>query len=176
MKSGRFSWVIHIFALLHAAVALGCRIAGVDDELLLTILTMSMALILCKNKGVSIEFMAAIIIVVNIIGFLLGTVMANFIGTIVSYEYAVGAMATALTTEVLGWSIIGITRFFHQKEQNRKSLSSSSIKWILFIVGGIFILRLIIVLFFTTAPFHADCMFDMTKLVLTNTLSLTVLV
>ena len=56
MKSGRFSWVIHVFALLHAAVALGCRIAGVDDELLLTILTMSMALILCKNKGVSIEF------------------------------------------------------------------------------------------------------------------------
>lgn len=176
MKSGRFSWVIHVFALLHAAVALGCRIAGVDDELLLTILTMSMALILCKNKGVSIEFTAAIIIVVNIIGFLLGTVMADVIGTIVSSEYAVGAMATALTTEVLGWSIIGITRFFHQKEQNRKSLSSSSIKWVLFIVGGIFILRLIIVLFFTTAPFHADCMFDMTKLVLTNTLSLTVLV
>ena len=30
------SWIIHLFALLHAAVAFGCRMGGVDDELLLT--------------------------------------------------------------------------------------------------------------------------------------------
>ena len=71
MKPDRYTWIIHLFAFLHTAVALGCRLSGVDDELLLTILTMSMALILCMKKGLSIEFTAAIVIVVNIIGFLL---------------------------------------------------------------------------------------------------------
>ena len=175
MKPDRYTWVIHVFAFLHAAVALGCRLAGVDDELLLTILTMSMALILCMKKGVSIEFTAAIVIVVNIIGFLLGTVMAEIIGTVLSPEYIVGASATAATTEILGWGILAITGFFHQKESDN-SAHSSYINWLLFVVGGIFVLRLIIVLFFTAAPFHPDSMFDMTKLVLTNTLSLTVLV
>lgn len=41
------SWIIHIFALLHAVVALSCRVSGVDDELLLTMLTMAMSLIIC---------------------------------------------------------------------------------------------------------------------------------
>lgn len=176
MKPDRYTWVIHVFAFLHAAVALGCRLAGVDDELLLTILTMSMALILCLKKGVSIEFTAAIVIVVNIIGFLLGTVMADMIGVFVLSEYLVGPIATATTTEILGLSILAITGLFHQKEAEKSTQSSSYISWLLLIVGGIFVLRLIIVLFFTTTPFLPDTMFEMTKLVLSNTLSLTVLV
>lgn len=176
MKPDRYTWIIHLFAFLHSAVALGCRLAGVDDELLLTILTMSMALILCMKKELSIEFTAAIVIVVNIIGFLLGTVMADVIGVFVSSEYLVGPIATATTTEILGWSIIVITGFFHQKETERSTQSSSYINWLLLVVGGIFILRLVIVLFFTKSPFLPDTMFEMTKRVLTNTLSLTILV
>ena len=176
MKPDRYTWIIHVFAFLHAAVALGCRLAGVDDELLLTILTMSMALILCMKKGVSIEFTAAFVIVVNIIGFLLGTVMAEIIGVFVSSEYLVGTLATATTTEILGWSILALTGVLHQKDPEKTAHSSSYINWLLLVVGGIFVLRLIIVLFFTTAPFHPDSMFDMTKHVLANTLPLTVLV
>ena len=64
----RVGWIIHIFALLHAVVALSCRLAGAEDELLLTILTMIMALLICLRKGFNVEFTAASIIVVNIIG------------------------------------------------------------------------------------------------------------
>ena len=68
LKNIRPSLVIHIFALLHAGVALLCRIGGVGDELFLTMLTMAMSLIICYKRDLSIEFTAAVIIVGNIIG------------------------------------------------------------------------------------------------------------
>ncbi len=67
MKNISTGIIIHLFALLHAAVALLCRLAGVEDELLLTILTMTMTLIICLKKGLNIEFTAAGIIAVNIL-------------------------------------------------------------------------------------------------------------
>ena len=36
IRNIKTSWIIHIFALLHAAVALACRLGGIEDELLLT--------------------------------------------------------------------------------------------------------------------------------------------
>ena len=71
------SWIIHILALLHAATALCCQLYKVDDELLLTVLTMAMTLMVCLKKNLSTEFTASIIIVANIIGYLLGTMGAN---------------------------------------------------------------------------------------------------
>ena len=65
--------IIHLFALLHAGVALVCRTCGIDDELFLTVLTMAMSIIICMKRGLKIEFTAAIVIFVNILGFLLGT-------------------------------------------------------------------------------------------------------
>ena len=59
MEKTQVGWIIHLFALLHAAVALTCRVAGVEDELLLTILTMTMTLLICVKKGFKAEFSAA---------------------------------------------------------------------------------------------------------------------
>ena len=109
MKPIRLSWIIHIFALLHAAVALGCRMAGIDDQLLLTVLTMALSLIICVNMGLKIEFTATVIIVVNIMGFLLVTFGANVLGSFIRSGYAVPSLSTLITTEILGGSIIGIT-------------------------------------------------------------------
>ena len=53
MKTFRLSWTIHIFALLHALTALGCRLTGVDDQILLTVLTMAMALVICLKMGLN---------------------------------------------------------------------------------------------------------------------------
>ena len=72
MKKTRVGWIIHLFALLHAIVALTCRMAGVEDEILLTILTMTMTLLICVRRGFNAEFTAASIILVNIIGYILG--------------------------------------------------------------------------------------------------------
>ena len=106
------SFIIHTFAVLHAVVALSCRLAGIEDELLLTMLTMAMVLLVCFRKNLSIEFTAAVIIISNILGYLLGTIGATILDQLIGNPYAVHAISTAVTTEILGWCVVGISKLF----------------------------------------------------------------
>ena len=102
------SGIVHIFAALHAVVTILCRAAGIGDELFLTILTMTMIILVCLRKNLNLEFSAVIIIVINVIGYILGTAGANLIGVFFESDLAIHAISTALTTELLGWGTIFI--------------------------------------------------------------------
>ena len=174
----RTSWVIHLFALLHAAVALCCRLAGVEDELLLTILTMSMALVICIRKGLTIDFSAASIIVVNIIGYFLGTYGALVISRFFSSPLVSHAISTALTTEILGWSLLALTKIFRIKGKRKRQETDSShyMSWLLLAMCGIFFLRLAIVFIFSGGTFNEGKIFDTSSQVFSNSLALTTLI
>lgn len=175
-KSIRPSMVIHIFAVLHAVVALVCRLSGVGDELFLTILTMAMSLIICYQKELDIDFTAAVIIAANIIGYLIGTVGANVLESFLDSPMAVHAVSTAMTTEILGWSIVAITRIFRQGIRKENALTSSSMRWILLAAGGIFAIRLCIVMVFSREHLENDYILNMTGRVLSNTMGIIFLV
>jgi len=177
MKSIKLGWIIHIFALLHAVTALSCRFAGIADELLLTILTMALALIICMQKGLKIEFTAAIVIITNILGFLLGTFGARLLASFIHSEYAVHCVSTAVTTEILGWCIVAIANIFIQKGEKPENLKSAQyLKWVLLIASGIFIMRLIIVLFLSGSSFETDMLYEVIGNVMSNSFSLIILV
>lgn len=177
MKPIGLTWIIHIFALLHAGVALGCRLAGFDDQLLLTVLTMAMSLILCMRMGLRIEFTAAIVIIVNILGFMLGTFGANVLQSLIHSEYVVHCLSTTVTTEILGWCIVGITKIFGQKEVETDELGKSPyMKWLLLISSGIFILRFLIVVVMSRSVFEQDVIFEMIRKYMTNSFSLIMLI
>ena len=177
MRPIKLSWIIHIFAILHALVALGCRLTGVNDQLFLTVLTMALSLIICMRMGLKIEFTAAIIITVNILGFLLGTLGANLLQSFIHSEYIVHCISTAITTEILGWSIVSITKVFGRKEVDAEEFKSSPyIKWLLLIASCIFILRLIIVIFASRFTIEQDTVFEMIRRVMTNFFSLIILI
>ena len=112
MKSLRIPGIIHLFALLHAVVTLACRMTGYEDSLLLTILTMSMAVIICIKLGLKVEFIAATVIVVNVAGYLLGTIGGELIGQVIHNPCFIHSLATLLTTEILGWGIVGSVKVF----------------------------------------------------------------
>ena len=170
-------WIIHSFALLHALVALSCRMAGIEDELLLTILTMAMALLVCFRKNLSIEFTASVIIIVNIIGYLLGTVGAELLNKVISHPYAVHAVSTAITTEILGWCVVGTSKLFpKQQSASGSRLSSSSLKWILLAAAGVFILRLGIIFLHSQEPLGTEKLYTMMSKVLSNSLGVIVLI
>ena len=76
LRTMKSSGVIHLFALLHALVVLVCQWVGVDDALTLTIFTMTMTVILCLKKGMPIDIIAVMVIVVNVVGFVVGTLGA----------------------------------------------------------------------------------------------------
>ena len=172
------AWIIHIFALLHAVVALGCRAAGFEDELLLTILTMTMALLICLKRGLNVEFTAASIIVVNILGYMLGNLGADIFHAFTGSPYAAHALATFFTTEILGWSLIGLTKIFssHNKGKQIKTVDSQYLSSLILAMCGIFVFRLGIILIFSTAPFLNGDVWETSTKVFTNSFSLIILI
>jgi len=176
MRRTSLSFIIHIFAFLHAAVALSCRFARTDDELLLTILTMALALIICMRKGLKVEFTAAIVIVTNILGFIIGTFGANVLQTFIESEYAVHCISTFITTEILGWCIIAITNIFGQKDDNHEAFRSSPyLKWILLVGALTFTLRLLFVIFLSRSSLEQTFILEIIRKVMTNSFSLIIL-
>lgn len=177
MRPVRLSWIIHIFAILHAAVALGCRFAGIDDQLLLTILTMALSLIICMKMGLKIEFTVAVVITVNILGFLIGTWGARVLQSLIHSEHVVHCLSTFVTTEILGWCIVAISNIFRQKnDRNEQVKSSPYMKWLLLTASAIFFMRLLIVLFMSKSTFEQEEIFDMVGKVAGNTFSLIILI
>ncbi len=171
------SWIIHLFALLHAVVALSCRLAGIEDELLLTILTMTMALIICLKRGLNIEFTAAGIIVVNIIGYLMGNLGAKFFQTFINSPEAVHSLSTFLTTEILGWSIVALTAFFNSRNRSHKSVMDTPyLTWLILAMCGIFVFRLGIIFLFTTEAFTNGSISEISAKVFSNSFSLITLI
>ncbi|MGM9786808.1 MAG: sensor histidine kinase [Candidatus Cryptobacteroides sp.] len=176
MKKTGVAVIIHIFALLHALVALSCRLAGIEDELLLTILTMTMALLICMKRKRSVEYTAAGIIVVNIIGYLLGNAGAAFFSLFFSQQYIVNSLATFATTEILGWGLVGFFQIFKKDSGDSRQISSTYITWIIIAMVMIFVLRLGIILLFGGQRFSGDDMLVATKMILSNSVALVILI
>ena len=174
MEKTRVGWIIHIFSLLHAAVALTSRMAGVEDEILLTLLTMTMALIICVKRRFNIEFTAASVIMVNIIGYLLGNAGAAVFSHVLNSQYLIHAIATFLTTEVLGWSIVGFSAMVSKSEA--KPSSVQYIKWIILAMVGIFAIRIGIILLIDSNIFASGSMMDAASTVFSSSFALITLI
>ena len=172
IKHIKTSWVIHIFALLHAAIALSCRLAGIEDELLLTILTMTMALLVCLKCGLNIELTAATIIVVNILGYFIGNLGARVLQNFITQAYAFHAISTFITTEILGWSIVCLTSIFNIKRRKNDLADTPYISWLILAMCGIFVLRLGIILLFSTDTIFEGDVFSASAKVFSNSFSL----
>lgn len=171
------SWIIHIFAVLHAVTALGCRLAGIEDELLLTLLTMTMALIVCLKRGLNIELTAATIIIVNILGYLIGNTGAKVLQTFIDHTQAVHAMSTFLTTEILGWSIVALTRIFHPRRKQSSNITEAPyLSWLILAMCGIFILRLVIILVFSSGRFTDGDVLETSARVFSNSFAIITLI
>ena len=173
MRSIKISWIIHIFALLHAIVAFSCRYAGIEDEMLLTILTMTMILLLCLKRGMNIELTAASIIIANILGYLLGNASASLLSLALASPYIVHSLATILTTEILGWSVIVFSKIFRKGDKD--PVSSSYITWLILAMVVIFILRLAFIFILSGTSVESDGD-GMSSIILSNTFSLIILI
>ncbi|MBR1956474.1 MAG: histidine kinase [Bacteroidales bacterium] len=177
MRNLSTTWIIHIFAILHAVVALSCRLAGIEDELLLTILTMTMALIVCTKSGLNVDLTAAAIIVMNIFGYFIGNLGADILQTFMSQPYAIHALSTLATTEILGWSIVALTSLFNlRRKSNNKSSDISYLSWLILAMCGIFVLRLSIVVFFSGGSIIEGDVYETSAMVFSNSFSLITLI
>lgn len=176
MKTTQVGKIIHIFALLHAVVAFTCRHVGVEDELLLTILTMVMTLLICIRKGSNVEFTAACIIVVNIFGYFLGVSTGILLEKFIDSQPIVSALATTITTELLGWGIVTLTKFLGQPNTSATYVPSNHYKWIISAAIAVFSIRIGIMALTSSKLFDSTNMLDITSQVVSNSFALITLI
>lgn len=176
MNTFKIPLIIHIFAILHAAVALSCRWAGIEDELLLTILTMTMVLLICRKRGLSIELTAASIIIANILGYFLGNAGARLFALAFDSQYLSHSIATALTTEILGWSILLFSKIFRQSSKEKDPSSSAYLTWLILAMVVIFFLRLTFIFVLSDSSPASSSSPGMSSMILSNSFSLILLI
>lgn len=178
LKDINTAWIIHVFALLHAVVAFTCRHMGLNDELLLTVLTMSMVLLICMKKWISVEYAASCVIVANVLGYIFGHLGADILEYFISTNYAANALATVITTELLGWTTELVTRTLHPKRQDygEISISSQKMHWLLAAAATIFVLRIGLVILLSTEPFAGADILGASIRVFSNSAALMIMI
>lgn len=138
--------IIHLFALLHFTVSLCCRAAGLADDLLLTLLTMVLAVVICLNRQTTGLFMACCVIAVNAVGFALGWCTATPLKLTFSSPLVIYPLSTLISTEIIGWGLDGcavLNRKRHPVFQPESS--GSTLRWLLVAFVVIIVIRLLIV-------------------------------
>ena len=140
--------IINGFALLHALVALGSRLVGIQDDLMLTMLTMLLAVIICLRRGVSAKIMCLCVLAVNIFGFVIGMGCAALFRTLTDYNLIVNPLSTFITTEILGWATYGFTAAVRRRSGFQPS-HTTGFKWLLVAVVVILCARLALILIFS---------------------------
>ena len=148
MKITKDFWIILGFALLHAGVALGCRVANLTDEMILTLLTMLLVVILCLRSHVDGKMMAISVVLVNIVGVLLGRGTAWLFGWIFTSPLAVYPLSTFVSTLVIGWISCWAARRYGRTHLAGAE-SVNSLRWLFLAFVVILVTRLAILLLFS---------------------------
>lgn len=143
MKSAKDTLFIHIFAILHAVTAFCCRVYGLQDDLMLTTLTMSLIIILCFRLRLGTNFMAAAIVVSNLAGYLLGLLTSKGLGLFTANPMFVYPISTFVTTELLGWTMYIVGKFL---KSHTKKTEETSMLWLLVAFVVILVARLALIM------------------------------
>ena len=149
----RTPWFIHGFALLHALTTIICSLLGTPDSMLLTVLTMTLAVIICRRGNLTVEISIISIILVNVLGFLLGNLGAQIVFDFLPPLWK-HAITTFLVTELLGWALYGFAHsvFPLGASGYERSLSwKKNIGWLIAALIGIFGFRL-----YLDVAYHGD--------------------
>ena len=153
MVKWKTSYLIHGFAALHVVVTAVCLLLGIPDSLILTLLTMLMALLICLKRSLPVEFTAVGVIFVNIVGFILGSLGAELFDF--PSEMLSRCLATFFTTELIGWALDLFARTLRPSESYAKASWKENFGWLVFAVVAVFLLRIFVEFFlFRKGPFR----------------------
>lgn len=138
------AWVIQIFVLLHILVALLSRVFRLSDELVLTMLTMLLSVVLCWRKQVSVTMMTFILILVNFAGFFLSKLFGSlFLLLFSGHKLLIAGSIVFTTTEIVGWGVLGLIRLV-RKLGIHGTVGRIGVPWLMFAFLLILVVRLVL--------------------------------
>jgi len=144
MKAAKTHIIVHSFALLHVLTAISCRLVGIPDEYLLTLLTITMVVLICGQRDMRMEISSSAIVFGNLAAYLLGLAIANAISLLELPELLTFPLSTLITTEALGWLIYGLTFLF---EKSSTEISRRQVIWLALTCGVVYLVRVILCIF-----------------------------
>lgn len=142
--------IILIFCVVHALVAFASRRIRFHDELVLTLLTMLMSVMLSLRKQMNIPFMVIAVVVINFAGLKLGSLVGTFVrhhvfpSSPVQYYFR-GPLSTFVVTGFLGFVQLGFEHLVRRSRFYRETDTQSPV-WIIFAFVTVLIIRLIMML------------------------------
>lgn len=118
--------IVLLFALLHFLVAVLSRALNYHDDILLTVLTITMVIIVSMRNHTRVDIMAILTLVATLTGYIIGSWLWRPIGSIVTNETIAPGISTFLITLVLGLSIELLTRHSKRLREPRNAWSTSA--------------------------------------------------
>lgn len=139
--------IIILFALLHFAVAVFSRALNYHDDILLTILTIAMVVIISIRNNTRTEIVIILTLMATISGFIIGSWLWQPLYDIIGNDYISPAISTFLITTVIGLATDGITRNV-KRIQSTQSAPRYYIRNVVLVAIGTLLLRLTYVAMF----------------------------
>lgn len=105
--------LIHIFALAHMLVVILFGMAHMNDDVVLSVLTILMVVLVANQYGFPLEVSTALALLFCIAGFFIGTKGAQLIKMLfdIDLKLLTNVIMTFITTEILGWSTYFVTKY-----------------------------------------------------------------
>ena len=133
--------IVILFALSHSVVAVLSRLLHYHDDILLTILTIAMVVIISIRNSVRTEMVALLTLVATIMGFIIGSWLWHPLSELFGSDNLAPAISTFLITTVLGLGIDYVT--LHVKRfRATTNVLGSYIRNVVLVAVGILLLRL----------------------------------
>ena len=105
-KLTKCSWIIHLFALAHILSSFALGAWGLNDEIVLSLLTISMIVAVAYVYRLPLEVSAALAVLCCFAGYYLGTIGGGWLTSskvdfLINYSSEITSFAV---TEILGWA------------------------------------------------------------------------
>ncbi len=163
-----------MFALLHFGVAVLSRALNYHDDILLTVLTITMVIILSMRNRIRVEVMAILTLVATLLGYIIGSWLWQPISSILQNDTIAPGVSTFLITTVLGLTIDIITRRSKRMVAHNKAWSTSA-RNIIGAAISILILRLIYFVLFSSKFYDKGALISELTSIIGNTWAILIL-
>ena len=167
--------IIVIFALLHFAVAIIGRMMDYNDDIPLTILTITMVIVVSMRNQTRIELMGILTLVCTILGFLIGSWLWQPISEILGNDTIAPAISTFIITILLGLLTNYIT-LSNKRFRNTGTTWQPSIRNIVIVALSILVIRLVYVALFRVEVFSEGMLYVTLSEIMSNSWAVILLI
>lgn len=167
--------IIVIFALLHFAVAIIGRMVDYNDDIPLTILTITMVIVVSMRNQTRIELMGILTLVCTILGFLIGSWLWKPMGEILGNYTIAPAISTFIITILLGLMTHYIT-LSNKRFRNTGTTWQPSVRNIIIVALSILVIRLVYVALFRVEVFSEGMLYVTLSEIMSNSWAVILLI